>query len=66
MLKLDFTRTEYNKICEELMLNDFQKRILEYRIKNMSIVQMAMKENCSESLISKEINKIKKKIMKIL
>ena len=66
MLKLDFTRAEYNKICEELMLNDFQKRIFEYRIKNMSIVQMAMKENCSESLISKEINKIKKKIMKIL
>ena len=50
MLKLDFTRTEYNKICEELMLNDFQKRIFEYRIKNMSIVQMAMRENCSESL----------------
>lgn len=66
MLKLDFTRTEYNKICEELMLNDFQKRIFEYRIKNMSIVQMAMKENCSESLISKEIHKIKKKIMKVL
>ena len=65
MLKLDFTRTEYNKICEELMLNDFQKRILEYRIKNMSIVQMAMKENCSESLISKEINKIKKKIVDV-
>ena len=66
MLKLDLTRKEYDELIDKLMLNDFQKRILEYRIKEYSITKMAMLENCSESTINREIKKIKNKIKKVI
>lgn len=66
MLKIDLTREEYNELIDKLMLNEFQKRILEYRIKDFSIVEMSIKENCSESTINREIKKIKNKIKKII
>ena len=44
----------------------FQERILEYRLKEMSITKMAMLENCSESTINREIKKIKNKIKKVI
>jgi predicted DNA binding protein len=43
-----------------------QERILEYRLKEYSITKMAMLENVSESTISRELNKIKRKIMKVI
>jgi len=43
-----------------------QERIIAYRMDELSIVQMSMKESCSESKISKEIAKIRKKIYKVL
>lgn len=66
MLKLNFTKEEVNNIKEKTYFNEFQERILEYRLKEYSITKMAMLENCSESTISREIKKIKKKIMKVL
>lgn len=66
MLKLDFSKQEYENIKNKIFLNELQERIFEYRIKEYSITKMAMLENCSESTISREINKIKKKIMKII
>ena len=66
MLKIDLTRKEYDELTNKLMLNEFQERILEYRIKEYSITKMAMLENCSESTINREIKKIKNKIKKII
>lgn len=66
MLKLDLTRKEYDELTNKLILNEFQKRIFEYRIKEYSITKMAMLENCSESTINREIKKIKNKIKKII
>ena len=66
MLKIDLTREEYDKLINKLMLNEFQERILEYRIKEYSITKMAMLEHCSESTINREINKIKNKIKKVI
>lgn len=66
MLKLDLTRKEYDELSNKLILNEFQKRIFEYRIKEYSITKMAMLKNCSESTINREIKKIKNKIKKII
>lgn len=66
MLKLDFTREEANLIKSKIYLSELQEKIFEYRLKEYSITKMAMLENCSESTINREINKIKKKIMKVL
>lgn len=66
MLKFEFTKSEVINIKEKIYLTEIQERILEYRLKEYSITKMAMLENCSESTISREIKKIKKKIMKVL
>lgn len=66
MLKLDFTRAELDGIKSQIYLSELQERIIEYRLKEYSVTKMAMLENCSESTINREINKIKKKIMKII
>ena len=66
MLKIDLTREEYDELINKLMLNEFQERILEYRIKEYSLTKMSMLEHCSESTISREIKKIKNKIKKVI
>ncbi len=66
MLKLDFSKKEYENIKNKIFLNEIQERIFEYRIKEYSITKMAMLENCSESTINREIKKIKNKIKKII
>lgn len=66
MLKLDFTKQEIDDIKSKIYLSDIQERILEYRLKEYSITKMARLEYCSESKISKELYKIKKKIEKVL
>ena len=66
MLKFDFTKQEVDNIKSKIYLNEIKERIFEYRLKEYSITKMAMLENCSESTISREIKKIKKKIMKTL
>ena len=62
----EFTKTEYNKICEECMLNEEYKKLLEYKIKGYSIVKISQLLNVSESTVSLMTNKLKKKIKKIL
>ena len=66
MLKIDLTRKEYDELTNKLMLNEFQERILEYRIKEYSITKMSILEHCSESTINREIKKIKNKIKKVI
>ena len=62
----DFTKSDYEYICNECMLDDEYKKLLEYKIKGYSIVKMADELNCSQARISVMVNKLKKKIRKII
>lgn len=62
----DFTKTEYEKICEELMLNDEYKKLLEMKIKGYTRTKMADELHISIDTLDKMIHKLKKKIMKII
>lgn len=66
MLKLEFTKKEVEIIKSKIYLSELQERILDYRLKEYSITKMAMLENVSESTISRELNKVKRKIMRII
>lgn len=66
MLKLNFTKSELNDLKEKIYLSEIQERIIEYRLKEYSRTKMAQIENCSIQTIDREINKIAKKIMKII
>ena len=66
MLKLNFTKCELNRIKEEIYLSEIQERIIEYRLKEYSRIKMAELENCSIQTIDREINKLSKKILKIM
>lgn len=66
MLKLDFNRYEYEKIKEDLMLNEEMSKILEMRIKGYSITKMSMELNMSESSINRRVKELKRKIKKII
>ena len=66
MLKLEFTKEEVNIIKSKIYLSEIQERIFEYRLKEYSITKMAMLENVSESTISRELKKVKKKVMKVI
>lgn len=62
----EFTRTEYERICEECMLNEEYKKLFEMKIKGYSRVKMAMELNVSESTLDVMIKKLKKKIKRII
>ena len=62
----EFTKSDYEKICDECMLDDEYKKLLEYKIKGYSIVKMADELNCSQARVNVMINKLKKKIRKII
>ena len=66
MLKLEFTRKEADELKNRLILTEIQEKLFEYRMKEYSITKMAMLENVSERTISRELEKIKKKILKVL
>lgn len=66
MLKLDFTNQELDTIKSKIHFTELQERIIKYRQDELSIIEMAFLENVSDSKISKEINKIKKKIKKVI
>lgn len=66
MLKLEFTNDELEYIKSKIHFTPMQERLMKYRQDELSIVEMSMKETCSESKISKEIRKIKNKIKKVL
>ena len=62
----DFTKTDYERICDECMLDDEYKKLLEYKIKGYSIIKMADELNCSQARINVMIKKLKNKIRKII
>lgn len=62
----DFTKEEFERLKEQLMLNDELSRILEMKIKGESNTKMASELNISERTLSRRIKTLKKKIMKVL
>ena len=65
MLKLEFTNKELEDIKSKIHFTPLQERIIKYRQDEFSITKMSMLECCSVSTINREINKIKKKIMRV-
>ena len=62
----EFTKKEYEYICEECMLNEEYKKLLQMKIMGYSRTKMAMELSISESTLDAMIQKLKKKIKKIL
>lgn len=62
----EFTRSDYERIVEECMLDEELSLLLEYKIKGYSIVKIANLLNSSEARVSVLISKLKKKIRKII
>lgn len=65
-ISFDFTKTEYLQICEEAMLSDLQRELLEDKIKGLTIVEMSMKHSISPETTKRQIQKMKKKILKVV
>lgn len=63
---IQFTKKEYEYFCEKCMFSELQENILKDRIKDKSIIEIAMKYNISDSKVNKEIRKIKNKILKVI
>lgn len=66
MLKLNFTKAELEELKGKIYLSEIQEKIIEYRLKEYSRVKMAQLENCSIQTIDREINKLAKKILKVM
>ena len=62
----EFTKTEFEYLCNECMLNEEYKKLLEMKIKGYSRTKMSMELSISESTLDTMIQKLKKKIKKIL
>lgn len=62
----EFTKSDYDYIVKECMLDEEYSKLLEYKIKGYSIIKMAQLMGVSEATISVMVNKLKKKIRKII
>lgn len=62
----EFTKEEFEYICQKAMLNDELIKIFEMKIKGYSITKIAFEMNMSESTVSRRIKQLKRKIMKVL
>lgn len=62
----EFTKTEYEYICNECMLNEEYAKLLEMKIKGYSRIKIADEIGVSTDTLDKMIAKLKKKIKKIL
>lgn len=65
-MPFDFTKTEYEQICEECMLSEEFKTILEMKIRGYSRIQIADKLGMSIDALDKKVSKLKKKIKKVI
>lgn len=61
-----FTREEVEELKKKIYLSDIQERILDYKLKELSRVQMADRERVSVPTIDREIKKLVDKIIKVL
>ena len=61
-----FTKDEVEELKKKIYLSDIQERILEYKLKELSRIQMADREKVSVPTIDREIKKLVDKIIKVL
>lgn len=66
MSYFEFTKSDYDYIVKEAMLNEKYQKLLEYKIKGYSIIKIAELLNVSEATVSVMVAKLKKKIKRIL
>ena len=66
MIRIDFTRDEYEYIKDKAMLNDELSKIFEMKIKGYSNIQIAMELNMSDSTLARRLKTLRKKIMKVI
>ena len=71
MKRFEYSRTEYEKICEECMLDDDEKIILKLRCQNKSRIEILntlenMNIPISDSTLGRKIVKIDNKIKKMI
>ena len=62
----EFTKTDFDYIVKECMLDEEYQKLLEYKIKGYSIPKIAGLLKVSEATVSVMVSKLKKKIRKIL
>lgn len=62
----ELTKNDYNKFVEECMLDEEYQKLLEYKIKGHSRTKIARELNVSIDTVDKMVQKLKKKITKIL
>lgn len=62
----NFTKTDYEYIIKECMLDKEYQKLLEFKIKGYTRTKMAMELNVSEATLDVMIRKLKKKIKKII
>lgn len=65
-VSFDFTKAEYLRICEDAMLSDLQKELLEDKIKGLTIIEMSIKRGASPEKVKREIKKLKSKILRVI
>jgi len=66
-MKLEFTKDEIRQIKEKIYLTDIQEKILDMKLEgNLTEYGMAMKLGVSESTITYQWKKAKKKILKVI
>lgn len=62
----EFTKTDYDYLVKECMLDEEYSKLLEMKIKGYTRTKMAIELNVSEPTLDVMIQKLKKKIKKIL
>ena len=62
----EFTKSDYDYIVKECMLDEEYAKLLEYKIKGYSRVKMADELHISVDALDKMIAKLKKKVKKII
>lgn len=62
----NFTKTEFQEICDEAMLNEEYTKLFEMEIKDYSRPKMADELGVSIDTLDKMIAKLKKKVKKII
>lgn len=66
-IKLDFTKEEIRKIKDKIYLTELQEEILDMKLKgDLTEVGMALKLGVSESTITYQWKKVKKKILNVI
>lgn len=66
-MKLDFTKQEIEQIKSKIYLTEIQEKILDMKLKgNLTEYGMALELGVSESTITYQWKKVKKKILKVI